>query len=292
MTVLYILITIIPWGTWIGLAQTIRFKNSHIKTFYVSLGNLILTLSVFLFQNQAFDVSKTFWLSFMGGVIWIVSAFFAFLATDNIGITMASGLWTPLNILVSTLWGIIIFKEFQSYSSNAVIYFIVSMILIICGILVIIFARGINKNTYDKRGLVLGFLGTAGAGVFWGSYFVPIKVAHTTMWIAALPLALGMFTGSIIFMIIGGSPPKLERKKDYGFALLSGILWGIGNYGTLFLVNSMGASKGFAIAQLSVVINASVGIFVFKDPAPRTKAAAITSIGILLALAGGIMLGS
>jgi glucose uptake protein len=59
----------------------------------------------------------------------------------------------------------------------------------------------------------------------------------------------------------------------------------------LTLVEGIGTGKGFTIAQLSLVVNALVGILVFRNPPPRSRAAAVTLVGIMLALIGGILLG-
>ena len=38
------------------------------------------------------------------------------------------------------------------------------------------------------------------------------------------------------------------------------FLWTVGNYGMLLLVGELGTGKGYTIAQLSVVVNALMGI--------------------------------
>jgi glucose uptake protein len=58
------------------------------------------------------------------------------------------------------------------------------------------------------------------------------------------------------------------------------------------LSEAIGTGKGFTIAQLGLVVNALVGIFVLKDPKPATRAASITLAGVILAMLGGIILGN
>ena len=60
----------------------------------------------------------------------------------------------------------------------------------------------------------------------------------------------------------------------------------------LLLVGELGAGKGYTIAQLSVVVNALVGIYGLKDPGPGTRAAYMTLFGCVLATLGGILLGN
>jgi glucose uptake protein len=54
----------------------------------------------------------------------------------------------------------------------------------------------------------------------------------------------------------------------------------------------VGTGVGFTIAQLSLLVNASVGIFVFKVPKPGSEAARIVIVGICLAAIGGILIGN
>jgi glucose uptake protein len=54
----------------------------------------------------------------------------------------------------------------------------------------------------------------------------------------------------------------------------------------------VGTGVGFTIAQLSLLVNVSVGIFVFKVPKPGSHAARVALVGILLAGVGGIVIGN
>jgi glucose uptake protein len=60
----------------------------------------------------------------------------------------------------------------------------------------------------------------------------------------------------------------------------------------LLLVDTLGADRGFTIAQLSIVVNAIPGIFLLKDPQPKSRAAQMTFIGGVLVTLGGVVLGN
>jgi glucose uptake protein len=112
------------------------------------------------------------------------------------------------------------------------------------------------------------------------------------MWIAALPLAVGIFTGSALLALLARQPLRLDKTSDYLRVASTGLLWGIGNYGMLLLVEGLGTGKGFTISQLSVVVNALIGIYWLKDPSPKTRAAVLTLAGCVLATLGGIVFGN
>ncbi len=228
----------------------------------------------------------------MGGLIWSVSGLCAFTATDRIGIAKAFGIWAPLNIIVSIFWGAVIFHEFISLSPLNQALLFASLVVIIAGVLMIILPKEEGGRQRSRRDLLVGILCAVGAGVLWGSYYIPIKLSQASMWVMTLPLVVGIFVGSGLLVMLARLPLALERGTDYLRVSATGLLWGIGNYGMLLLVGELGAGKGFTISQLSVVINALVGIFLLKEPPPRTRAAALTIIGCVLATAGGVVLGN
>jgi glucose uptake protein len=48
---------------------------------------------------------------------------------------------------------------------------------------------------------------------------------------------------------------------------------------------------GFTIAQLSLLVNAGIGMWVFKVPKPGSHAARSVLVGILVAGSGGVLIG-
>jgi len=154
------------------------------------------------------------------------------------------------------------------------------------------FAKGHDGRTRSQLDLTIGVLGAIGAGILWGSYFIPIKQSNASVWIATFPLTIGIFVGSNVLMLLGRQSPRLKKRSDYARVGLSGVLWGVGNYAMLLLVSEIGAGRGFTIAQLAVVVNALIGVYWLKDPQPKTRAATLTLAGCVLAMLGGIVLGN
>lgn len=290
--VLYAAITVLAWGTWLAPSQNIPFKNQQIKTFYVAIASFVL--SFFVTLPQGFDqiTAEVFWPPFIGGLIWAVSGYCAFTATHKIGMARASGIWSPLNIAVSLFWGATLFHEFLSLDTTGLIVLIASVTIIIGGVLLIIFAKGRGDMIRNRRDLTIGLLGAIGAGILWGSYFIPIKQSDVSLWIATFPLTIGILVGSTVLMLLGRQAPRLDKRRDYALVSLTGVLWGVGNYAMLLLTNEIGAGRGFTIAQLAVAVNALIGVYWLKDPQPRTRAATLTLVGCGLAMFGGIVLGN
>ena len=92
-----------------------------------------------------------------------------------------------------------------------------------------------------------------------------------------------------------GPGPPGRRAGPAGPAatqLGAGVLFGIGDLTLLGLVARVGTGTGFTIAQLSLLVNASIGIWAFHVPKPGTPQARKVLAGILIAGAGGCVIGA
>lgn len=293
LSVLYALITLVGWGTWLAPSQKVNFPNQQIKTLYVVTTNLAIALIVALWLGSIAELNAaTFWLTLLGGVIWAVGGLCAFTGTNKLGVAKAFGIWAPLNIIVSLIWGALLFNEFVNISAGSILLLIAAILTIVVGVLLIIFAKGADEGGQNRHGFRLGLAGAVGAGILWGSYFIPVQYSGVSPWAGALPLAIGMAVGATVLALLSRQSWKLHAPGDYGWACLTGALWSLGNYGVLLLIGELGAGRGFTIAQTSVVVSALVGIYWLHEPAPKTRAASLTLIGCVLATIGGIMLGN
>lgn len=290
---LYALITVFGWGTWLAPSQKVVFPNQQIKTLYVVATNLAIAAVVAVWQGGIGELTAaSFWLTLLGGIIWAIGGLCAFIGTSRLGIAKAFGIWAPLNIIVSLIWGALLFQEFVNISPGTIVLLVGAILTILVGVLLIIFAKGANQMQQERHVFRLGLIGAAGAGILWGSYFIPIKYSGVSPWAGALPLAIGMAVGGIVLALLSRQPWKLASSGDYARACLTGALWSLGNYGALLLVGAIGAGRGFTISQISVVVSALIGIYWLREPPPNTRAAKLTFIGCVLATIGGVVLGN
>jgi glucose uptake protein len=136
-----------------------------------------------------------------------------------------------------------------------------------------------------------GLLWAAAAGVLWGSYFVPAQWADASAQVSNFPLAVGMLAGGVALGLSGRGPVRLPAAGAAAI-LAAGVLFGIGNLALLALVSRVGTGVGFTIGQLSLLVNASIGIWLFRMPPPGSRAAKLAVAGILIAGSGGAIIGA
>ncbi|HEY1917458.1 MAG TPA: GRP family sugar transporter [Streptosporangiaceae bacterium] len=300
MTALLALITVVAWGTWIPLAQTVPGATQRIRTFYATAGNLIFaTVSLLIGSAFGGGVNLTFgwrdfWLPLAGGIVWTMGNYTAFRAADHIGLARAAGSWTPLNIIVAFVWGAALFGELDGFSAARFAVLGGALVLVIAGVLVIIRAQepsGPSPASAPGNPTRAGLLWATAAGILWGSYFVPAQWAGVSARVADFPLAIGIMIGGLALTLPAREPLRLPPARA-GVLLACGAIFGVGNLALLGLVARVGTGVGFTIAQLCLVANAGAGIWLFKVPKPGSPAARLAIAGILLAGTGGAVIGA
>jgi glucose uptake protein len=328
MTVLLALVTVVAGGTWIPLAQAVTGSSQQARVFYATLGNLVVAALALLIGGGAVSFGwKDFWLPVAGGLVWVGGNYTAFKASQAIGLARANGTWAPINIIVSFIWGALLFGELDHTSAWRFGVLAVSLVLVIAGVLLIVGSQepqpvaapavavavgppvpetGLSMagpgsvppvapdgrlfrpspNSYGK-----GLLLAGAAGCLWGSYFIPSQWAGVASQVGNVPLALGIAAGGAVLVLSSRQPVHLRPRATVA-QLLAGGLFGVFDLALLALVSRVGTGVGFTLAQLSLLVNASIGIYVFKVPVPGSRSARRAIVGILLAGAGGVAVGA
>lgn len=286
------LATIFAWGLWLAPSQRVPFASERVRSFYVAFANLILAAGVVWCQGGEIPSGSDFWASFGAGIFWIVGSWAAFGATQRIGLARAMGVWAPLNILTACLLGVLLFGEFLDLEWTGTLSVMFAWVFIGAGVALVVLSGRFEVLDAAASQLRGGLIYAILAGVLWGSYFIPLQLSGLSLAEAVFPMSLGIFSGSILGILKNPRVLRLEAPSHYARAMTSGLLWGVGNYSSLALMAVVGTGRGFTIAQLCIVVNALVGIYWFRDPEPKGPAARKVIIGAVLAVVGGVLLGS
>ncbi|MBV9204318.1 MAG: hypothetical protein JO037_02685 [Actinobacteria bacterium] len=309
MTGLLAFATVAAFGTWIPLAQMLPGVPQRSRTFYVTVGNVLFAGIALLAGGGHLEPGwRGFWLPLAGGVVWTAGNYSAFRASETIGIARAAGTWTPLNIIVAFAWGAVVFGELDHFPGIRFALLAAALAAILAGILLIVGSQGRSgtrgvpavpssaQATETQPGRLAptargGLLWAGAAGVLWGSYFVPAQWAAEPAQVSNFPLALGILGAGLALALPAGEPARLGLRALTA-QIGAGVLFGIGDFTLLGLVARVGTGTGFTIAQLSLLVNASIGIWAFRVPQPGTPAARKVIAGIVIAGAGGCIIGA
>ncbi len=305
MTVLLAFVMVAALGTWIPLAQILPGTPERSRVFYVAVGNVVFAGIALLASGAGLAFGwRSFWLPLAGGVVWTAGSYCVFRASETIGLARAAGTWTPLNIVVAFAWGALLFGELDGFSRARFAVLGVAFLAVVAGVLLIAGSRegpsGPPGSSSPRPAAAaefrrrasparIGFLWAGAAGILWGSYFVPAQWAAVPAQVSDFPLALGILGGALALARPAGEPVKLG-VRPMSAQLGAGILFGIGNLTLLALVARVGTGTGFTIAQLSLLVNASIGIWVFHVPEPGTRQARKVLAGIVIAGIGGCVI--
>ncbi|MGO9754757.1 MAG: GRP family sugar transporter [Solirubrobacteraceae bacterium] len=319
MTALLALTTVATWGVWIPLAQIVPGISQRSRTFYVTVGNLVFAgLALLIAGGHLAFGWRTFWFPIAGGLLWTAGNFSAFRASETIGLARAAGTWTPLNVIVAFVWGAVLFGELDHIAGAHLAALAAALMLILVGVRFIMGSQNTQAAATPTPAVVAaretppsesalarpvtpvsavaimsraGWLWAGAAGVLWGSYFVPAQWAKVPAQVSNLPLALGIFAAGLALALPAREPARLSLPVST-IQIAAGLLFGIGNLALLGLISRVGTGVGFTIAQLSLLVNASIGIWIFKVPEPGSHAARVALTGILIAGVGGCIIGA
>ncbi len=305
MTILLAFVVVAALGTWIPLAQLLPGTPGRSRVFYVAVGNAVFAGIALLAGGGGLAFGwRGFWLPLAGGVVWTAGNYCVFKASETIGLARAAGTWTPLNIVAAFTWGALLFGELDGFSKARFAVLGIAFLAVVAGVLLIASSRdgpsGQPRSSSPRPGAAAesgrraaaaraGLLWAGGAGVLWGSYFVPAQWAAVPAQVSDFPLALGILGAALALALPAGEPVKLGVRATSA-QLGAGVLFGIGNLALLALVARVGTGTGFTIAQLSLLVNASVGVWVFHVPEPGTRQARKVLAGIVLAGIGGCLI--
>ena len=90
--IIYALVTVLAWGTWLAPSQNVPMKGQQTRTFYVTLAVMLLALIASIFVGFEGLNASTFWFPFLGGLIWALSGWSAFVGTNRLGMAKAFGI--------------------------------------------------------------------------------------------------------------------------------------------------------------------------------------------------------
>ena len=297
MTVVLAALMVVALGTWIPLAQLIPGTSERHRLVLVAAGNLVFAGIALLVSGTALHVDgRRFWLPLAGGVVWTAGNYCVFRASAMLGLARAAGTWTPLNIIAAFVWGAALFGELDTFSVIKFAILGIAFLAIVAGVLLIAGAREtspsarapsqVNGRSTAAR---TGFLWAAGAGLLWGSYFVPAQWAGVPAQVSNFPLAVGIFAAAAVLAATDDQRFRLDMRGA-ATQLGAGVVFGVGNLLLLALVSRVGTGTGFTIAQLSLAVNAVIGIWVLRSPEPGTRQARKVLLGIAIAGIGGTVI--
>ncbi len=291
-------------GAWLGAAEA--------PTKLVSIGispvaiSLIMVIGVFLARwslpalilgtsSVRADVRRAphliIW-AVLAGCLWAVANTLTIFAIRDVGLSIAFPLWNS-NSLLGIFWGFLFFNELRQAGWRRWAGVLGGALVMCVGATLL----AIASSTQASAGHSLrGVWAALGAGVLWGTMYIPYRKAYLT---GMNPLSFVTFftfgeLGMMSALAIGYnglSPLWQELLLARGvifWLMLGGFVWVIGDLFQQYAAKYLGISRGIPLSNSNQLWGLLWGIFVFGELHNRSSSTYLQVVGGSLLMMLGV----
>jgi len=291
-------------GAWLGAAEA--------PTKLVSIGlsplviSLIMVVGVFLARwsvpalilgtsSVRADVRRAphliIW-ALLAGCLWAVANTMTIFAIRDIGLSIAFPLWNS-NSLLGILWGFLFFNELRQAGWRRWLGVLGGALVMCVGAALLAIASSAQAPAAHS---LRGVWAALGAGVLWGTMYIPYRKAYLT---GMNPLSfvtfftfgeLGMMS-ALAVSYLGVTPllRELQSARDVLFWLmLGGFIWVIGDLFQQYAAKYVGISRGIPLSNTNQLWGLLWGTLVFGELHGRSHSIYAQVIGGSLLMMAGV----
>ena len=268
-------------GAWLGGAEApIKMVNPDVSPITVSL---IMVFGVFLARwsvpalvrgtsSVRYDVSQAphlvVW-AVLAGCMWAAANTLTIYAIRNVGLSIAFPLWNA-NSLLGIFWGFLLFNELHHAGWKRWLGVLGGAAAMFAGAALLAFA---SSSQAAPGKAMLGVIAALGAGVLWGTMYIPYRKAYLT---GMNPLSfLTFFTvGELVTMIALAVGYKgaaalwqelMSARSVIFWLMLGGFVWVIGDLFQQYAAKYVGISRGIPLSNTNQLWGLLWGILVFHE---------------------------
>src|SRR6266481_4970394 len=291
-------------GAWLGAAEA--------PTKLVSIGlspmviSLIMVVGVFLARwsvpalilgtsSVRADIRRAphliIW-ALLAGCLWAVANTMTIFAIRDVGLSIAFPLWNS-NSLLGILWGFLFFNELRQAGLRRWPGVLGgALVMCIGAALLAIASSSAAPVAHSYRGVWAAL----GAGVLWGTMYIPYRKAYLT---GMNPLSfvtfftfgeLGMMSAlAVSYLGLAQLWHQLQSARDVLFWLmLGGFIWVVGDLFQQYAAKYVGISRGIPLSNTNQLWGLLWGILVFGELHGRSATTYAQVIGGSLLMILGV----
>jgi len=268
-------------GAWLGGAEApIKLVNPEISPVTVSL---VMVCGVFLARwsvpalmrgtsHVRHDLRQAphlvIW-AILAGCMWAVANTLTIYAIRNVGLSIAFPLWNS-NSLLGIFWGFLLFNELHYAGWKRWLGVLGGAVCMFGGATLLALA---STHQAAPGKAPLGVLAALGAGILWGTMYIPYRKAYLT---GMNPLSFVTFftigeLATMTTLAVGytGAVPlwrELNAAREVLFWLmLGGFVWVIGDLFQQYATKYVGISRGIPLSNTNQLWGLVWGILVFHE---------------------------
>jgi drug/metabolite transporter (DMT)-like permease len=268
-------------GAWLGAAEApTKLVTIGLSPMVISL---IMVVGVFLARwsvpalilgtsSVRADVRRAphliIW-ALLAGCLWAVANTMTIFAIRDIGLSIAFPLWNS-NSLLGILWGFLFFNELRQAGWRRWLGVLGGALVMCVGAALLAIASSTQAPAAHS---LRGVWAALGAGVLWGTMYIPYRKAYLT---GMNPLSfvtfftfgeLGMMS-ALGVSYLGVTPllRELQSARDVLFWLmLGGFIWVIGDLFQQYAAKYVGISRGIPLSNTNQIWGLLWGTLVFGE---------------------------
>ncbi|HEY1753879.1 MAG TPA: GRP family sugar transporter [Bryobacteraceae bacterium] len=291
-------------GVWLGVAEApTKLVNAGLSPFLVSLGMvagvfvarwtvpMIVKGTEYVFEDIREKPHLIVW-GILAGALWAVANTLTVFAIREVGLSIAFPLWNT-NSLIGLLWGWLLFGELSGSKQWPRV--LAGAFAIAAGACLLAYATSV-RTAGPARDAGLGITAALGAGVLWGTMYIPYRKAYIS---GMNPLSfVTVFTfgelGSVLALAAafdGGfhhlTAELVSARPALFWLFLGGFCWVLGDLFQQYAAKYIGLGRGIPLSNTNQIWGLAWGILVFGETAGMdTKAVVLIVGGSVIIVAG------
>lgn len=205
----------------------------------------------------------------LAGCMWAVANTMTICAIRDVGLSIAFPLWNT-NSLLGIFWGFLLFNELQNAGWRRWLGVLGGALVMFVGAILLALASSAQASS---RQATVGVIAALGAGVLWGTMYIPYRKAYLT---GMNPLSFVTFftvgelaTMTTLALIYRGAGPLWHEivgaRAVLFWLMLGGFLWVIGDLFQQYAAKYVGISRGVPLSNTNQLWGLLWGILVFHE---------------------------
>jgi drug/metabolite transporter (DMT)-like permease len=271
-------------GAWLGAAEApTKLVTVGFSPFLISLGMvagvfvarwtvpMMLKGTGYIFQDLRERKHLAVW-AILAGMLWAVANTLTVFAIRNVGLSIAFPLWNT-NSLVGLFWGWLLFNELRGAGSKQWIKVLGGALAIVVGACILAYATSQHAGG-PPRAATLGILAALGAGLMWGTMYIPYRKAYIS---GMNPLSfVTVFTfgelGTVFALALafnggwtGVTSDLVKARPALFWLFLGGFCWVIGDLFQQYAAKYIGIGRGIPLSNTNQLWGLAWGALVFGE---------------------------
>jgi drug/metabolite transporter (DMT)-like permease len=297
-------------GAWLGAAEApTKLVTMGFSPFLISLGMvagvfvarwtvpMLLKGTTYIWLDLREKAHLLVW-AVLAGMLWAVANTLTVFAIRNVGLSIAFPLWNT-NSLVGLFWGWLLFRELRGAGGKEWAKVLGGAGAIVAGACLLAYATASHQSAgAAPRAATFGILAALGAGLLWGTMYIPYRKAYIS---GMNPLSfVTVFTfgelGTVFALALifdGGLhnvAAEVGRAKPALFWLfLGGFGWVLGDLFQQYATKYIGIGRGIPLSNTNQLWGLAWGALVFGELSGHGARAQILIVaGSLIMIAGAV----